>query len=166
MAARTIDWGGGPGAGPSAAQQPAGRVLLGRLSKKAIAPAPAESRPGEPLPTVDGKGIDPVVQMGMLEAELAGRSFEEVLETSPAGDVLAERDGGERLVVRLNDSLVNALAEAPLDQLRAAAVPWSETEEFWGDGDPEALGAFLIELSGLAQRANADGRHAYCWVSV
>lgn len=127
---------------------------------------PAEPLSGEPLPVIDGRGIEPVVQMGTLESLLTGRSYDDVMASSPGGNVLANRDGGERLVVRLNDSLVKALAKAPAEQLWAAATPWSETEEFWGQGDPEALSAFVEELGDLARRANAGGGHLYCWVSV
>lgn len=51
-------------------------------------------------PTVDSGGFDPVVQMGALEALLTGRSYDDVV-AGRGESVLADRDGGERLVVRV-----------------------------------------------------------------
>ena len=163
-AAATIDWSGGPGAGPPETSEPVRRGLFRRRST--TAPDGNDAGTTVALPTVDGKGIDPVVQMGTLEAQLTGRSYDDVIEDDPGGRIVAERDGGERLVLRLNDALVQALSESSEDRLAEAAEPWSETEEFWGQGDAQVLTAFLVELARLALHARTAGQHMYCWVSV
>lgn len=115
---------------------------------------------------MNGNGIEPVVQMGTLESLLTGRSYEEVTALHPAGHDLAVRDGGERMVLRLQDSLAEELAAASDDRLTRVAAPWSETEEFWGQADPDDLAFFLRELGRLARQAHASGQHLYCWLSV
>jgi hypothetical protein len=45
------------------------------------------------------------------------------------------------------------------------AVPWSETEEFFGEGDPDALAVGLVRPANLARDAQASGEHLDCWVS-
>jgi hypothetical protein len=117
-------------------------------------------------PTVIGNGIEPVVQMGTLEGLLTGRSYDDVMAANPGGIKVAVRDGGERLVMRLTDSLTEALATASDDRLTEVAVPWSQTEEFWGQGDPQDLGSFLLELAQLARTAQLRGERLYCWLSV
>jgi hypothetical protein len=69
-------------------------------------------------------------------------------------------------VLALTDGLVHALAQADGERLASVAVPWSQTEEFWGAGDPGALTGLLQELSGLARQAQARGEAVYCWVCV
>ncbi|NIK56933.1 hypothetical protein [Kribbella shirazensis] len=112
--------------------------------------------------TVSVKGIDPVVQMGTLEALLTGRPY----DASAVGQPLAIRDGGERVVLALADSLTIALAEACPERLAEVAVPWSRTEEFWGSADPDTLTEILRDLAGLAGRAQAASQRLYCWISV
>ena len=147
-AAATIDWVGGPG------RPAAKRSLLGRSRS---------SPPGYAV--VDIKGVEPTVQMATLEEILTGRSFEEILDENIAA-IVAERDGGEQLVVRLTQGLQDALAAATDDRLRAAAAQWAETEEFWGQGDPVVLAERLGELASLARSARDDGARLYCWVCV
>jgi len=103
--------------------------------------------------------------MGTLEALLTGRSYDEVAEARPEQPV-AMRDGGERLVVRVSDDLTAALAGASQDALVHVAKPWSQTEEFWGQGDPAVLASFLGDLAGLARRARQSGENLYCWLAV
>jgi hypothetical protein len=45
-------------------------------------------------------------------------------------------------------------------------VPWSQTEEFFGRGDPQILAGLLHELAELARRARHRGERLYCWVCV
>ena len=54
-------------------------------------------------PAVRGDGVEPVVLMGVLEELLTSRSYDEI--AAAAEPIVAERDGGERLIVRLTDSL-------------------------------------------------------------
>jgi hypothetical protein len=147
-AAVTIDWDGGPSRPDVAKRGPLRR-----------------SKGPEPLPTVDLGGVEPTVQMGTLDEILTGTPFEEVLADATAA-IIAERDGGERLVVRLSTRLQTALAAADPDRLREAAVPWAATDEFFGQADPEELGERLVELSTLARVAESQGQRLYCWLCV
>lgn len=139
LAASTLD--GGPGAGAASGAEPR-------------------------FPFVDGKGIDPFVMMGKLEALLTGRTYAEVDAACGNAQPLAMIDSGERVVERLWDSLVASLASASSDRLAEVAVPWSQTEEFWGHGQADALAGFLEELAQLAQLARSSGQHMYCWTCV
>ena len=49
---------------------------------------------------------------------------------------------------------------------RDIAGPWSQTEEFFGQGDPDILTGALGQLAELARRANATNRRLYCWVCI
>jgi hypothetical protein len=60
----------------------------------------------------------------------------------------------------------DASAVADDSSLRRVAQPWSETEEFFGQGDPAILAERLIELAALARQGLAVGEHLYCWVCV
>ena len=160
-AADVIDRVGGPAQRVSVSAVPARRGLFGRRGKDVDRVAE-----GPVYPTVADTGIDPVVQGGTLEELLTGRPYDEIERDPRSGQSLAARDGGERLVLTLTDGLVQALAEADEEQLASVAVPWAETEEFWGAGDPEALTALLNDLAGLARQARAGGTTVYCWVCV
>ncbi|GAA1400020.1 hypothetical protein [Oerskovia paurometabola] len=159
-AAATIDRDGGPGS-TVATPRPQRR---GGLLRQRVEPV-KEAGPVEAYPTVDAKGIDPVVQMGMLEALLTGRTYDDVVEAQP-GNPVAVRNGGERVVVKLSDGLTAALAGASNDDLVRVADPWSKTEEFWGDGDPVVLAGALLDLAGLARLAVERDQALYCWLSV
>lgn len=119
-----------------------------------------------PSPYVDGKGIDPVVMMGTLEAELTGRTYDEVDAARGHEPPVAIADGGEQLVQRTPDTLVAALAAASDERLAEVAVLWSQTEEFWGEGDPEVLAGFLGEMAELARHTRASRQHMYCRTCV
>jgi hypothetical protein len=139
-AAETIDWIGGPSSPPEKGREAHRVIVL--------------------------NGVDPTVMMGSLEELLTGRSlFEEILK-DPARKPVAVRDDGDRLVIPLGPRMDHALAIATAEQLTDVAVPWSQTEEFWGQEDPNVLGPVLVELGALARDAAAHGRHLYCWVSV
>ncbi|WP_139128693.1 hypothetical protein [Micromonospora humi] len=124
----------------------------------------AASDPG--FEVVELKGIEPVVQLGTLEALLTGVDYDVVAENPRQGHAVAVRHDGEVLVISLTDELHAALAGASESRLREVATPWSETEEFWGQGEPSVLAEVLIELAGLARRAAARGERLYCWVCV
>jgi hypothetical protein len=137
-------------------------------SSDEIAAAVVESGPGRvvpPLAVVDGCGVEPTVQLGTLEELLTGRSYDEIAarEDEPLVAVL---DDGERVVERLPDELVTALAAASDERLAEVAVPWSQTEEFWGQSSPDALTGLLCELAALARSATDGGQRLYCWVCV
>jgi hypothetical protein len=108
---------------------------------------------GGSFDTVPGPGIDPVVHPGALEALLTGRDFDEILqEHHRTGTIVAPRDDG-RLVVTLTEQLQASLSQADDARLAVIAVPWSHTEEFWGQSDPAVLAPWLGQLAGLARRA-------------
>jgi len=145
-AGAVIDWPGGPASG---------------VPKKGLFGKPV---PG--LAAIQDTGVEPVVTLGMLEEMLTGRTFDEQLADDQSRPIVATRDGGERLVVRIGDDLVSSLAGAPPDRLRELAQPWSQIEEFWGPGDPVYLQEFLHRLQGMAVQAEAAKRGLYCWVCV
>jgi hypothetical protein len=137
---------------------------IDRLGGPGAATAPPA--PAQTFDTVSVKGIDPAVQMGTLEELLTARPYDDIVEQPRSGHTLAIRDGGERLVLTLTDSLTSALAEASPERLAEVAVPWSRTEEFWGGADPDTLTEILRDLAGLARRAQAGSQRLYCWVCV
>jgi hypothetical protein len=113
--------------------------------------------------TVGLKGIEPVVQMGTLEELLTGRPYDEIIQDPrQGGDICHREDDGEHGVLSLTDSLAAALADADRQRLAEVAEPWSETEEFWGDADPDILTDVLWELAELARRARDRGHRLYC----
>lgn len=154
-AAATIDWPGGPARPPA----PKSR-LLDLLRRR---PASSPTRDG--FPSVEG-GFDPVVQAGTLTAILTERDYDEVSQDSGWGRLVAERGGGEGLVLALPPAVGDLLADSSAARLEKAAVAWAETEEFWGQGDPFALGGMLGQLSKLARTARSTGSQLYCWICV
>ena len=149
IAASAIDWVGGPA-------QPGKGPKQGLFRR---GPSP------EPFRTVDMKGIEPTVQMATLEAALTARPISRILDET-IGLVIADRDQGERVVVRLTGSLQSALARATDDELASAVDRWSETGEFRGRGDPAILRPLVGELADMARNASQQGLRLYCWVCV
>lgn len=115
---------------------------------------------------VDGKGIDPMVQLATLESLLTGRDADEILEDPLHSRLVETRDEGTRAVVAVSPRLVAVLVAAEVAELDRVAVPWSQTEEFWGAATPGELRPFLHQLAGLARRAAAADLRLYCWVCV
>jgi|GEM_PF-541355 len=165
LAASVIDRRGGPGTAPSPVPSNTPRR---RLFRRAVEQAPVrrEDAPELVFETVSVRGIDPVVQLGTLEELLTGRPYDDIVEDPRSGHALAMCDGGERLVMTLTDGVTTALLEAGNDRLAGVAAPWSQTEDFLGDGDPEVIAGFLQNLSALARRARASDQRLYCWVCV
>jgi hypothetical protein len=112
------------------------------------------------------KGIDPVVQMGTLEALLTGEQYNVIVGRPRAGRRVVDRGEQGPWVVTLTDELQAALAGASREQIVAVASPWCSTEEFGGRGDPEVLAEFLLELADLARQAGRRGEHLYCWICL
>lgn len=166
-AAAVIDRVGGPGSQSIVVSESVTtkRGIFGRR-RQMVSPVFGTDPDLVVYPTVSVKGIDPVVQMGTLEELLTGRPYDEVMEDPRCGHDVAIRDGGELVVVTLTDSLTSALVAASDDALDRVAVPWSKNEEFWGEPDPQRLGAFLKELAGIARDANGRGHRLYCWICV
>lgn len=166
-AAGVIDRLGGPGS-QAVSVTPRPTPKRGLFRKKPPAPVPViDTDPELPVyDTISVKGIDPIVQLGTLEALLTGRPYDDVVEDPRSGHDLASRDGGERLVITITDSLTAALAGATDEALQQVAVPWSQTEEFWGAADPSDLAGFLVDLGELARGAADRGHRLYCWICV
>jgi len=112
------------------------------------------------------KGVDPVVQMGTLEALLTGEQYDVIVSRPRSGHHVAERSQDGPWVVTLTDELQAALAAAPRDQIFAVAAPWLETEEFRGQGDPQIAAEFLLELADLARQAGRRAERLYCWICL
>jgi hypothetical protein len=115
---------------------------------------------------VISEGIDPVVQMGTLESLLRAVPYEQVMVSRGQGTLVSDPDSVSQWVIRLTDTLRDALAAATAGQLAEVAVPWSQTDEFCGRGDAGLLAGVLGDLAGLARRAQARRDHLYCWVSL
>jgi hypothetical protein len=95
--------------------------------------------------------------LGQLEALLTGLTH---------GKMEAVEDDGGRVVEALTDPISAALADADDERLASVAVPWSQIEEFWGDGDPKALASWLSELAALSRRARERSERLYCWICI
>ena len=74
--------------------------------------APSETPPHVAFDVVATKGIDPVVQLGNLEALLTERPFDDVRASPRSGALVDIRDDGELLVLAVTDELTAALAAA------------------------------------------------------
>jgi hypothetical protein len=118
------------------------------------------------FPTLDVKGIDPFLQLGGAEALLLGRPVEVVIGHPRAGHLVSESTEDCPWVVTLTDEFRDALAAATPDVLAEVALPWSRTEEFGEDCDPEPLADFLGRLAELARGAREGGHRLYCWISL
>ena len=114
------------------------------------------------LPTVEAKNVDPMVNLGHLEAILTGVSYEAVLADGRHGRALTDVASGDadQVIVAVTDTLRDALAGAAPAALDAAALRLTATEELAGL-DPAGIADFLVRLAGLARRAN--GWHLYCY---
>lgn len=112
-AAAVIDLPGGPASTTSAL--PAGAEPKRGLFRRRGQTSEAEPSDGSvvtSLDTVSGNGIDPVVQFGTLEELLTVRPYDDVVADPRSRQDLSVRDGGERVVVMLMDSLTTASANA------------------------------------------------------
>jgi hypothetical protein len=112
----------------------------------------------------ESTSIDPVVALGTLEELVTGVSFDTLLADS-SQDAVAERDGGERLVMTVRPGIVEALASRDEAEMRSFAQAWSETEELVGF-DATTLEDFIGALASLAREATSGGGRVYCWICV
>lgn len=103
--------------------------------------------------------------MSTLEHLLTGRPLDDLI-TQNARRQVAERGDGEGLVMRLSHGLVDALAESDATRLHSVAEPWSQTEEFFGQGEPDVLIGVLDDLAALARQGRIDGQAMYCWLCL
>src|SRR5262245_9333913 len=116
------------------------------------------------------KGIDPLVDLGELEALLTGTPYDEIAGRPQYGEPLAiDEHWDSPLVVRVNDELQTALINATEDQLKAVVVPWSQPWfqlPFPGPIDLDVLAEFVRELAVLSRTARERGERLYCWICV
>jgi hypothetical protein len=147
LAAATLDWPSGPEGGPK---------------KRAF------RKQESGFDGIDGWGVEPVVQLGMLEALLTGKTFEQQFDDPFSRPTVAERAAGGSftLVIRINDEFVAALASSEPQRLADLASPWSEIEEFGGRASIDDLKDFLLLLRDLAKRSRDRGELLYCWLAV
>ena len=115
-------------------------------------------------PAVSGDGIEPVVLMGVLEELLTSRSYDEI--AAAAEPIVAERDGGERLIVRLTDSLTRALAEADAERVAAVAGAVVAGGGVLRRRRPRTARRFPVCAGRPRTPGDRDGGHLYCWVVV
>lgn len=115
---------------------------------------------------LDVGGIEPAVQLGTLEGLLRGVDYKQVSVDPRQCKLLSDPVEESRWVVTLTDTLRDALAEATPNQLAQAAVPWSQTDEFYGQGDADLLTDFLNRFAELARTARDQGHRLYCWMSL
>jgi hypothetical protein len=131
------------------------------------AAATLDDGPGpERFDVMRANGIDPVVQTGTLESLLRAVPYKQVMASRGQSMLVSDPGSESHWVVRLTDTLRDALSAADAGQLAEVAVPWSQTDEFWGRGDADLLAGLLGDLAGLARRARERGHHLYCWISL
>jgi hypothetical protein len=147
QAAETIDWTGGPENPP----QPDGLAPRSQVTAR---------------PTVSLPRIEPTTWMGKLEEILTGRSFDDILQ-DPTGQVIASRDGSERVIIALTARLQDALASIGDDTIDEVAARWAAPDEYYGTGtDPELAAGALRDLVHLVRAGRERGETLYCWVCV
>lgn len=117
------------------------------------------------IPSVEFKGIDPVVNLGTLESILTGVDYDVITAETNRGRLIAQRDDEGPWVIAVSAALQAALTTADSDQLTRADVPWTQTEEFrWAA--PQSMLWVIEELADLARRATAKRERLYCWVCL
>jgi hypothetical protein len=117
------------------------------------------------LPTVEAKNVDPVINLGNLEALLTGVPYAEVVRLPRQGRPVSDVSSGdvEQIIIAVTDSLRDALATATPAALDEAGTRLAATEEQAGS-DPAGVTDFVRRLAGLAARA--DGWHLYCYLAL
>ena len=116
-------------------------------------------------PRLTAGPIDPVVLLGSLEEFVVGRSFEEQLSDPDSRRIVADQNGGARLIIRIDDALVAALGSLDRDRVPELAGQWASAEEFGGEVNVALLEEFIGQLSHLSAEAVTTG-HLYCLVEV
>lgn len=115
-------------------------------------------------PAVDA--VDASVQAATLFALLAGDPIERITEDSSWARLVSAPEHESAWVVSMPQTFADALAAASDERLVEVVGPWSQTEEFWGAGDPEQLLTVLHALRELARTARERGEQMYCWMAL
>jgi hypothetical protein len=161
-AAAMIDLTGGPG-GPLPPLPLAPREIVAKYGqdglRRFLRPTVRASATG--VLTLQLTGLDPL-QLVEVEELLTDVSYDEICERPRCRRIIAERDGGGKFVLTLNDELRDALAGATAERLAAVSVSWAETSGLVDQDDVDALEHLLGEFAVLAREARASGAQLYC----
>jgi hypothetical protein len=111
-AAATIDLTGGPGGPPPPLPMPV-REIVAEYGQDGLRRflRPAVRRSASGVLALHMKGLDPL-QLSEVEELLTDVSYDVICHRPRCGHVVAERDGGEKLVLTVNDEMRDALADA------------------------------------------------------
>ncbi|HEX3658862.1 MAG TPA: hypothetical protein VHV55_23920 [Pirellulales bacterium] len=112
--------------------------------------------------TLEGKGIMEV-ELSILWALSRNEAWS--LELCQQFEEVLSSDGGERIVLKLPDSLVTYLVESSEQAVEAVGVRWAATGEM-SQFSQGQIQDYLGRLSALAKLARSDGRSLYLWVCV
>jgi hypothetical protein len=111
--------------------------------------------------TLSAKGITDL-ELSTLWAVYRGEEWDvKLLEDF---EQLLFRDGGERLVIALPESLVSYLAESDEAKMETVGEQWGQTEEMERHADD--VEEYLASLVELAKRARSNQMRLYLWVCV
>jgi len=113
--------------------------------------------------SIDLKGIDPIVNLAVLDEIVNGRDALAWIRAS-AGATVAGGADDEHWVFRVAPEHATMLADLPTDLL-PTATRWAQSEELAGS-DPGDLADVLASLRELAKEARSSGQRLYCWVSL
>lgn len=163
-AATTIDMPGGPDGAGANLPMPVPEIVrrYGRDGlRELLKPRLRLAETG--FHVVATKGFDPTTDLGAIEEILTGADFDDFLARPRTSHIVAERDGGERLVLTISDELQDVLAKVEPAELTAAARHCAEEQGF---GDADAIDGLLHELAELARGAQRRGERLYCWICV
>ena len=159
-AATTIDQPGGPGTGPRLPMPFKDLVAKYGMESALDFLKPQLLLSDHGFYVESTKGFDPVADLGAIATLLTGHDLD------PDYHLIAERDGGERLVLWISDGTREALEHATDDTLAAAAQRWVQNQAQWRTIDPEPVAHLLTQLAELARTAAARSERLYCWVCV
>lgn len=115
-------------------------------------------------PAVDA--VDASVQAATLLALLTGDPVERITSDSSWARLVSAPDHEAAWVVSMPQAFADTLAKSSDERLQVVVGPWSQTEEFWGAGDPEQLLTVLHALRDLARTARERGEQLYCWMAL
>ncbi|MCK0093830.1 hypothetical protein MWU77_23975 [Rhodococcus sp. F64268] len=110
--------------------------------------------------------VEATVQAGTLMALLSGEPYDRIIGDRTWAPLISDPDHEAAWIVSMPDAFTNALAAATDERLAEVVGPWSETEEFWGAGDPAQLLPMLRDWRALAQTARQRGEGMYCWMAL
>lgn len=165
-AAATIDLPGGPG-GPLSPLPMPFRDLVAKYglegARRFLKSTVRVSDAG--IPALFTKGFDPTTDLIAVHALLTGGHPDVVLD-QPGDAVIAERDGGERLILSISAEVRDSLAASTPGDLQSAAAEWVEVKAAKRQVDVEGISGLFEQLAELARMAGDRGDRLYCWVCV